>query len=210
MYNTLEMHILEILSDDARVSTEQIAVMTGYDAQEVRRAVKRLEDDRVLVKYPAMINWERTDKEMVQAVIEVRVQPQRDRGFDAIAARIYQFEEVTSLYLMSGAYDLMVMVEAPTLKQLASFVSSKLSTLETVTGEDGIVRAQSGDTGIFIMPGYTFHATDALITNFHLPQSTLLMLISALMGREEALRVYREAVEERYRFFSFGDAMLIL
>ncbi len=134
MYNTLEMHILEILSDDARVSADQIAVMTGYDLEEVRRAVKRLEDDRVLVKYPAMINWERTDKEMVQAVIEVRVQPQRDRGFDAIAARIYQFEEVTSLYLMSGAYDLMVMVEAPTLKQLASFVSSKLSTLETVTG----------------------------------------------------------------------------
>lgn len=134
MYNTLEMHILEILSDDARVSADQIAVMTGYDVEEVRRAVKRLEDDRVLVKYPAMINWERTDKEMVQAVIEVRVQPQRDRGFDAIAARIYQFEEVTSLYLMSGAYDLMVMVEAPTLKQLASFVSSKLSTLETVTG----------------------------------------------------------------------------
>ena len=86
----------------------------------------------------------------------------------------------------------------------------KLGTLETVTGEDGIIRAQSGDTGIFIMPGYTFHATDALITNFHLPQSTLLMLISALMGREEALRVYREAVKERYRFFSFGDAMLIL
>ncbi len=134
MYNTLEMHILEILSDDARISAEQIAVMTGYDVDEVRRAIGRLEKDRVLVKYPAMINWERTDKEMVQAVIEVRVQPQRDRGFDAIASRIYQFEEVTSLYLMSGAYDLMVMVEAPTLKQLASFVSSKLSTLESVTG----------------------------------------------------------------------------
>ena len=134
MYNTLEMHILEILSDDARISAEQIAVMTGYDVDEVRRAIGRLDKDRVLVKYPAMINWERTDKEMVQAVIEVRVQPQRDRGFDAIASRIYQFEEVTSLYLMSGAYDLMVMVEAPTLKQLASFVSSKLSTLESVTG----------------------------------------------------------------------------
>ena len=134
MYNTLEMHILEILSDDARISAEQIAVMTGYDVDDVRRAIGRMEKDRVLVKYPAMINWERTDKEMVQAVIEVRVQPQRDRGFDAIAARIYQFEEVTSLYLMSGAYDLMVMVEAPTLKQLASFVSSKLSTLESVTG----------------------------------------------------------------------------
>jgi len=88
--------------------------------------------------------------------------------------------------------------------------TTSVRTLETVTGEDGIVCAQSGDTGIFIMPGYTFHATDALITNFHLPQSTLLMLISALMGREEALRVYREAVKERYRFFSFGDAMLIL
>lgn len=88
--------------------------------------------------------------------------------------------------------------------------TTSVRTLETVTGEDGQVQAQSGDTGIFIMPGYTFHATDALITNFHLPQSTLLMLISALLGREEALRVYREAVQERYRFFSFGDAMLIL
>lgn len=88
--------------------------------------------------------------------------------------------------------------------------TTSVRTLETVTGEDRQVQAQSGDTGIFIMPGYTFHATDALITNFHLPQSTLLMLISALMGREEALRVYREAVQERYRFFSFGDAMLIL
>lgn len=88
--------------------------------------------------------------------------------------------------------------------------TTSVRTLETVTGEDRQVQAQSGDTGIFIMPGYNFHATDALITNFHLPQSTLLMLISALMGREEALRVYREAVQERYRFFSFGDAMLIL
>lgn len=88
--------------------------------------------------------------------------------------------------------------------------TTSVRTLETVTGEDGLVKAQSGDTGIFIMPGYTFHATDALITNFHLPQSTLLMLISALMGREEALRVYEEAVRQRYRFFSFGDAMLIL
>ncbi len=88
--------------------------------------------------------------------------------------------------------------------------TTSVRTLETASGEDGLVRAQSGDTGIFITPGYTFHAVDALITNFHLPQSTLLMLISALMGREEALRVYREAVEECYRFFSFGDAMLIL
>ena len=72
------------------------------------------------------------------------------------------------------------------------------------------MRAQSGETGIFITPGYTYHAVDALITNFHLPESTLLMLVSALMGREEALRAYEEAVREKYRFFSFGDSMLIV
>lgn len=87
--------------------------------------------------------------------------------------------------------------------------TTSVRTLETVTGTDGVVRPGSGDTGIFITPGYRFHAVDALITNFHLPQSTLLMLVSALMGREEALRVYAEAVRQRYRFFSFGDAMFI-
>ena len=88
--------------------------------------------------------------------------------------------------------------------------TTSVRTLETVTGEDGVVRAQNGETGIFITPGYTFHAVDALITNFHLPESTLLMLVSALVGREEALRIYAEAVRERYRFFSFGDAMLVV
>ncbi len=88
--------------------------------------------------------------------------------------------------------------------------TTSVRTLETVTGEDGLVRPGSGDTGIFLTPGSAFHATDALITNFHLPESTLLMLVSALMGREEALRAYGEAVGERYRFFSFGDCMLIV
>ena len=83
-------------------------------------------------------------------------------------------------------------------------------TLESVTDENGIVHAGSGWTDIFITPGYKFRAADALITNFHLPESTLLMLVSALCTREEMLRVYRHAVEERYRFFSFGDAMMIL
>lgn len=83
-------------------------------------------------------------------------------------------------------------------------------TLETVTDAAGAVHAGSGWTSIYITPGYRFKAVDALITNFHLPESTLLMLVSALMGREEALRAYEHAVSERYRFFSFGDAMLIL
>ncbi len=88
--------------------------------------------------------------------------------------------------------------------------TTSVRTLETASEEDGRVIAGSGDTGIFITPGYRFKAVDALVTNFHLPQSTLLMLVSALMGRVEALRVYNTAVAEKYRFFSFGDAMLIL
>ncbi len=83
-------------------------------------------------------------------------------------------------------------------------------TLESVTDEQGVVHARSGWTGIFITPGYRFKAVDALITNFHLPESTLLMLVSALCSREEMLKVYEHAVKDRYRFFSFGDAMLIL
>lgn len=87
--------------------------------------------------------------------------------------------------------------------------TTAVRTLETVTDQSGGVHAGAGYTSIFITPGVSFHATDALITNFHLPQSTLLMLVSAFMGRENALRAYEEAVKESYRFFSFGDAMLI-
>ncbi len=83
-------------------------------------------------------------------------------------------------------------------------------TLESAAGEDGLVRPCSGDTDIFIYPGYRFRVLDALITNFHLPESTLIMLVSALAGREHVLAAYEEAVRERYRFFSFGDAMLII
>ena len=87
--------------------------------------------------------------------------------------------------------------------------TTSVRTLETFSRDDGTVVPGAGDTAIFIYPGVRLKATDALITNFHLPQSTLLMLVSAVMGRDEALRVYREAVAQRYRFFSFGDAMFI-
>ena len=88
----------------------------------------------MILRYSPVINWDRTDRERVEAMIEVRVTPQRDQGFDAIAKRIYRFDEVKSVYLMSGAYDLLLLVEAHSLKELAYFVSTKLSTLETVTG----------------------------------------------------------------------------
>ena len=87
--------------------------------------------------------------------------------------------------------------------------TTSVRTLETVATEDGVIHPGAGDTAIFIYPGKKIKAVDALITNFHLPQSTLLMLVSTFMGRDTALDVYREAVEEKYRFFSFGDAMFI-
>ena len=88
--------------------------------------------------------------------------------------------------------------------------TTSVRTLETVADENGFLRACSGDTSIFIYPPYKFKCVDALITNFHLPESTLIMLVSALMGREQCLAVYKEAVEKKYRFFSFGDAMFIM
>ena len=93
--------------------------------------------------------------------------------------------------------------------RIVSVGTTSCRTLESVTDDDGIVHAKSGWTDIFITPGYRFKAVDALITNFHLPESTLLMLVSALCSREEMLSVYAHAVQERYRFFSFGDAMFI-
>lgn len=88
--------------------------------------------------------------------------------------------------------------------------TTSVRTLESATGDDGIIRAQSGNTQIFIYPPYKFKCVDALITNFHLPESTLIMLVAAMTGRKKILEIYNEAVREKYRFFSFGDAMLIL
>ena len=130
----LETSLLDILQEDCRTSLEKMAVMTGTSLEEVADAVQNLEDRKIILRYSPVINWDRTDRERVEAMIEVRVTPQRDMGFDAIARRIYRFDEVKSVYLMSGSYDLLVLVEARTLKELAAFVSGKLSPLETVTG----------------------------------------------------------------------------
>ncbi len=130
----LQMQLLEILREDCRIPLEKLAVMTGATAAEVAGAIEDMEKRRIILRYAPIINWDMTDRERVEAMIEVRVTPQRDMGFDAVAARIYKFEEVKSVYLMSGAYDLLLLVEAPTLKELAFFVSEKLSPLEMVTG----------------------------------------------------------------------------
>ncbi len=130
----LEASLLDLLQDDCRLPLEKLAVMTGSSMEEVAETIDRLEKNHVILRYAPVINWDLTDRERVEAMIEVRVTPQRDMGFDAVAARIYRFDEVKSVYLMSGSYDLLVLVEAKTLRELASFVSAKLSTLELVTG----------------------------------------------------------------------------
>ena len=138
--------------------------MTGAALTDVAQAIDEMERDRVILHYSPIINWDRTDRERVEAMIEVRVTPQRDMGFDAIAGRIYRFEEVKSVYLMSGSYDLLVLVEARTLKELALFVSEKLSPLDTVTGtatsfvlkrykQDGVVFVgESADKRLAVSP----------------------------------------------------------
>lgn len=126
--------IFEILEKDARATPEQISTMTGKSLAEVRRAIEKGEKERTIVKYKAMINWERLGEEQVRALIEVRVQPQREVGFDALAERVYRFPQVLSAYLVSGTYDLAVLVVGKTMQEVAAFVSQKLAPLEGVQG----------------------------------------------------------------------------
>ena len=130
----LETQVLDLLREDCRLPLEKLAVMLGVSTEEVAETIDSLERRRVILHYAPTISWDLTDRERVEAMIQVSVTPQRDMGFDAVARRIYRFEEVKSVYLMSGGYDLLVLVEAKSLKELALFVSSKLSTLEMVTG----------------------------------------------------------------------------
>ena len=126
--------ILDLLRQNARLSAEDIAAMTKKTVAEVQDIIKKLEDDGVILKYAAIVNPEKDKvaKDKVVAEIQIQVQPQREHGFDALADSIYRFPQVKSLYLMSGGYDLKVLIEGDNLKDVALFVSEKLSTLEGV------------------------------------------------------------------------------
>jgi len=123
--------VLEIIEEDARTTPEKIAEMTGKTVEEVRKKISQYEKEKVILKYTAIINKEKTD-EIVQALIEVKVTPEREKGYDAVAERIIRFPEVRTVYLLSGAYDLLVVVEGKNLKEVATFVSEKLAPLEQV------------------------------------------------------------------------------
>jgi len=124
--------ILDILKEDSRVSTKDIAIMLGISEEEVKIKIKELEEKNIIVKYTTVINEDKLDKNKVKAFIEARVVPEREMGFDKIAERIYNFPQVSSLYLISGGFDLLIEVEGESLQDVAMFVSERLSTLEYV------------------------------------------------------------------------------
>jgi len=124
--------ILEILEQNARVTPEQISTMLDVPVGDVEKAIRQAEKDGTVVKYKAIVDWSRLGDEQILALIEVRVTPQRDVGFDAIAERIYQFPQVYSAYLVSGTYDLAILVKGRSVHEISSFVTEKLAPLETV------------------------------------------------------------------------------
>lgn len=143
--------ILEILENNARASVEEIALMLDKSVEEVRAAIKKLEDENVIVGYNTLINWENSKKETVTALIEVRVTPQRGQGFDKVAERIYRYPQVKACYLMSGGFDLTVIIEGSSMKEVALFVAEKLAPLEYVlsTSTHFVLKKYKDDGVIF-------------------------------------------------------------
>ncbi|WP_249872105.1 Lrp/AsnC family transcriptional regulator [Oceanobacillus saliphilus] len=131
--NNEELNILSILEENHKVSTEAIAMQLQTSEENVTKLIKKLEDEKIIVSYPTLIDWNKIEgNETVVAMIDVKVTPQRNVGFNEVAEQIYRYPEVTSLYLMSGTYDLSVTVEGKTMKEIALFVSNKLASIENV------------------------------------------------------------------------------
>lgn len=124
--------ILHAIDKNSKLTAKELAAMLGSTEEEIAAIVKQLEDDTVICGYPTLINWDKTESEKVTALIEVKVTPQRGQGFDKIAERIYKFDEVKSVYLMSGGFDLTVIIEGKSMREVASFVSGKLAPMEAV------------------------------------------------------------------------------
>lgn len=124
--------ILELMELNAKITEQEIAVMLEMDLADVRKKIKEMEDNKIILRYITLVNWEKVGEEKVSAFIEVRTTPQRDVGFDSVAERIYRFPEVRSVRLMSGTYDLAVFIEGRTMREVSNFVATKLATIEGV------------------------------------------------------------------------------
>lgn len=124
--------LLSIIEKNSRIDLKELAVRLGKEEIDVVNELQKLEDERVICGYHTLVNWEKTSIEKVTALIEVKVTPQRGKGFDRIASRIYNYPEVRDVYLISGGFDLLVTLEEKSLKDIAMFVSEKLSTLDSI------------------------------------------------------------------------------
>ena len=124
--------LLAIIEKNSRIDTKELAVLLGVEEIDIINELAKLQDEGIICGFHTLINWEKTDIEKVTALIEVRVTPQRGQGFDNIAERIYKYPEVRAVYLISGGFDLLVILEEKSLKEIANFVSDKLSTLDSV------------------------------------------------------------------------------
>jgi DNA-binding Lrp family transcriptional regulator len=128
----MKEQILKAIDKNSKLSAKDLAIMLGSTEEEVAAIIKELEDEKIICGYPTLINWDKVHCERVTALIEVKVTPQRGQGFDNIAERIYQFDEVQSVYLMSGGFDLTVILEGKTMREVASFVAEKLAPMDAV------------------------------------------------------------------------------
>ena len=124
--------LLSIIEKNSRIDLKELAVRLGKEEIDIINELQKLEDERIICGYHTLINWEKTSIEKVTALIEVKVTPQRGKGFDRIASRIYNYPEVRDVYLISGGFDLLVTLEEKSLKDIAMFVSEKLSTLDSI------------------------------------------------------------------------------
>ncbi len=141
--------LLRIIEKNSRMDLKELAVILGVEEMDVVNELAALEAEGIICGYHTMINWENTDIEKVNALIEVRITPQRGQGFDSLAERIYKYAEVNSVYLISGGYDLLVSLEGKTLKEVSNFVSDKLATL------DGVLSTATH----FVLKKYKDHGT---------------------------------------------------
>ncbi len=128
----MNIEILKLLETDSKMTACDIAKMLGFDEAAVEADIKAMEEDKIICGYHTMIDWDKVAEEKVTALIEVKVTPQRGQGFDRIAERIYNFEEVNAVYLMAGSFDFTVILQGTSLKEVSRFVSEKLSTMEAI------------------------------------------------------------------------------
>lgn len=156
--------LLNLLANDATLTPAELAVMLSKEEGDIKNMIRQLEKEGVILGYQAVIDWDKTDKETVTALIEVKVMPQRDDGFDKIAQKLQNYPEIKSLYLMSGGFDFTVLIEGKTMKEVAYFVARKLAPIEyvTATATHFVLKTYKYNGVIYNMPTRDLRESDGI------------------------------------------------